>query len=478
VNAGVLLLIAILALLGGALWLGLRRFGALRLWPVGILILTAPLEIYRTNLGTFNLSLFRMALVWAGALTVLDFIRRSTRGWRIPAPLLPYGLILLIQMASLVFVSTNRTLGYRYFSQYLAGLAAAVVIAYWARARDLKTIIVLFLSGATLPAIGAAWRVMSVSAGGSGSLPGVSLLPVDPSVAAERGRAFYLPGGAQRIQSTFNDPNHFGFFAATVLCIGLAALLTVVIERRERSGPRLIVPTAAAVATLSLALIGSYSRSAWLLAGASTILLASLIGIPLWRRLIDLRLVAAVGVVLSLGVLVLAPVVANRVNPSNPGTAVSNTEHSRTLRIAAQLAVDHPLTGVGFGSYGRYAGEPLLVSSAHSTFFTTAAELGFPGLFLLIASMGLAAGFGAREVRRAPDPFRRVLLAGLVGSYGGLAIANIFYEVWFDDFQWVIYGAVLSLTCPPQLVLRRAMSRRVPLPAFTWQHGTASPSLR
>ncbi len=45
----------------------------------------------------------------------------------------------------------------------------------------------------------------------------------------------------------------------------------------------------------------------------------------------------------------------------------------------------------------------------------------------------------------------------LAGRHGGitlgLAAANILYEVWMDDFQWVLFGLLIALTADAQVAL-------------------------
>jgi O-antigen ligase len=450
---GVLLLGVIAAALAAVLWstLGDRRlFGV---WVVGLLMLTAPLEVYRTNIGPFNVSVFRIALVLAVCLLAPD-VWRHRRGLSVPVPFAVYGLLLGIQTLSALFVSTNGTLAYRYLSQYLAGLVAAAVVVRFARGVDPRRLASLYVIGGLLPALGAAWRIFSRLHGGSASLPGLSLLPVDPTIAGARGDASFLLGGPQRMQGTFEDPNHFGFFCATVLVLAGGLLLASVMGRRSGEGSGRTAPVAISCATGALLLIGSYSRSGWLLAAVAFCLLGVLLKGQLRTLLATRRaLTPALVAVLALGVVVV-PSVAARV--SDPGVSVSDSKHEQTMLLALKLALRHPLRGVGLGSYGRYADEPTLVSSSHSTFLTVAAEMGLPGLLALLAAVGTVIWFGLWAFRREPPGARKTMLAAVLAAYAGLAVANVAYEVWYDDFQWVLFGFAVALFDPPALVLRRA----------------------
>ncbi len=111
---------------------------------------------------------------------------------------------------------------------------------------------------------------------------------------------------------------------------------------------------------------------------------------------------------------------------------------------AVEMAVDHPLLGVGAGSfnsaYGRYyrdPDEPQRWISAHSIYFKTLGEYGFPGLFLLLYILyrtwrrnrelrrELVARPGEREM---PDYLPEVVNSCLIGyAVGGAFLTGINY---------------------------------------------------
>jgi O-antigen ligase len=131
------------------------------------------------------------------------------------------------------------------------------------------------------------------------------------------------------------------------------------------------------------------------------------------------------------------------------------------MSIAVKLATRHPLTGVGLAGYGRYADQPPLISSSVSTFLTVAAELGVPGLLLLVAAIGVTSVAGVRSVLRSPLADRGAL-AGFVAAYVALAAGNTIGEVWMNDFQWALFGLLLAVTTQPHIVLGdvRLLKRR------------------
>jgi hypothetical protein len=450
VSTGVLFLVSCLSALGACCYLALRLLGQSRLWVPAVLILTAPLEVYLVNVGPFNLSLFRVALGVSVGVTVVDVWRRRPHGLAVPATFIPYALLVALQLVSVAFVTPARSLGVKFLSEYLAGLVAAGMIVWFGRGASLKALLALFGLSAVLPELAAIWRTIFTPFGHQRPLPGLSLLPVSPVLAATRNAGSYLTNGVKRMEGSFGDPNHFGFFLGLVLILCVAGLLWQLGQRPHR--PWLVLSLFESAAVAAVLLVGSDSRSAWLLAAIGV---AGLLA--LWvrgrRHLLTWRRVATVVAVCAIGALIVGPVVLSRLNPASSATRVSNRIHEQTATLALDLLRSHPVSGVGLGAYGRYAGEPYPVSAAHSTVLTTGAELGVPGLLALLAAMGLTAIYAIRHVRRASADSDNVLVAGVAAGFVALALANLIYDVWTDDFQWIFFGLTVVATSPPSLRL-------------------------
>lgn len=445
------LLILLLALLviGAAVTIGLRAAGASHLWPAAILIATAPLEVYRSSSSAgANLSLFRLALLVAFAMYVRDLVRRRQQlPTALAVPFAIYGAFLTWQVLSLLFVTANKSLAYRYLGQYAGGLAAAFIVTRYARRRDAQVLVALVGASVVLPILASIYRVFSVKGGGQGDLPGLNELPLNPTIEAARQTGSFLLDGTQRLSGTFSDPNHFAFYAGTVFLV-LAGAVCRMLVTRPRGTARATLASGLLLVAVGVTVVGTYSRSAWLLVAVGLIVIAILLGRAFWSR----RRLLLTGVGLAVIVGVVTPLVASRLSASEPGNAISTNEHVHTMRVAVKLAVHHPLLGVGLAGYGRYVGEPPLVSAAHSTWLTVAAELGLPGLLLLFAAVIVTTGAAIRSSYRGP-PADRALLAGFTGAFVGLAVANVFYDVWMDDFQWMLFGLVLALTAQPMVSL-------------------------
>jgi hypothetical protein len=446
----ILILGVAFAVIAALVLVGLRSAKATRVWPAALLVVTAPLEVYRSSSGAgLNLSLFRIALLVGMVAYVVDLRhgRKRLPQW-LAMPFVLYAGLVAWQLVSLAFVTPNHSLAYRFLGQYVAGLLAAFIITRYVARRDLYLIAAVCGAGAVLPLVAAAYRVFSVRHGGSGDLPGLSELPLDPTIQAARRSGSFLLDGTQRLNATFSDPNHFGFYIATVFLIMLGAvcrlLLFVRPIPREQAAAYALLTTAAGVA-----MVGTYSRSTWLLGLVGVLLLGLLAGRSVWSRRRVLVTAVVGAVVLGLA----SPVIASRLGTSERGNAVSTHVHEHTMRIAVKLIAQHPVLGVGLGGYGHHAGQPPIISSAHSTFFTVAAELGVVGVSLLLGAMAVTS-IGAIKSARKTASGDRVLIGAFAAAYTGLAVANLLYEVWMDDFQWVLFGLVLAVTMQAQVSLR------------------------
>lgn len=130
---------------------------------------------------------------------------------------------------------------------------------------------------------------------------------------------------------------------------------------------------------------------------------------------------------------------------------------------AVEMAIDHPL-GIGVGNFQTYVLEYVsgltVIRSAHSTFFECLAELGGPGLMLLLAII-TAVMFRLNRVRRwarriDPVATARVgrwesrlhlgwqAMALRAGLAGYLACAMFTSRLWAEDL-WILFGLSICL---------------------------------
>ncbi len=203
----------------------------------------------------------------------------------------------------------------------------------------------LFGGAAVLPLLAAAYRVFSVSHGGSGDLPGLTELPLNPAIEAARQSGSFLLDGTQRLNATFTDPNHFGFYIATVFLVVLGITCRVIFFETPILWRTAACSVLLVIATV-VAIVGTYSRSAWLLAGVGVIVFSVLLGRSFWTRQRAIAVCAAGLVALGFA----SPLIVSRLSSSEQGNAISTQVHEHTMNIALKLVSTIPSAGLALAA--------------------------------------------------------------------------------------------------------------------------------
>jgi len=252
-----------------------------------------------------------------------------------------------------------------------------------------------------------------------------------------------------RIRASFS---HYMTFSGVLLVADLlliAQLVTGWGNRGWKSSWRWL-----ALVIINTALIGSYTRSAWVgLVVAITLLV--LVRSPKW-------LVAYPVVAVLFALLAPRPVidrVCSIVDLENP----SNIDRVSMAEAGAAMIADHPLTGLGPDmveeEYHRYRVSTAVraeIPHLHNAFIQIAAERGLPELAALLALMLLVCG---TSWRRFVDEGgfagpRADLLVGVVLALVAFSVAGLFEDNWGDT---EVQRFVLFLLAVPWcLELRRS----------------------
>jgi O-antigen ligase len=243
-----------------------------------------------------------------------------------------------------------------------------------------------------------------------------------------------------RVNSVFWDPSIYGRYLVVAI---LAALALVLVGLRGR----LLAWSYALVTALWLGLLLSFSQSSFAALVAGVLVAATVV----WRW----RAAAALG---ALAVLVLSvgfatPQVRTKLlDESRAGLDKATSSRAGLVANGIRIAGDHPLLGVGVGSFQRayadrtgLAGRDPQKAASHTTPVTVAAETGLPGLALLLW-LGVAA-LGATLVgAHRTEAGRTALVAGL--TLGAIAVHSLFYNALFEDpMTWAFFGlAALAAT--------------------------------
>jgi O-antigen ligase len=238
-----------------------------------------------------------------------------------------------------------------------------------------------------------------------------------------------------RVNSVFWDPSIYGRYLALAI---LAALAIALYTLRPRDLGILV----AFIVVAWLGLLVSFSQSSFLALVAGVLAAAALVW--RWKAAAAVGLVAAV--LLTVGFS--TPRVRNTMlRESKAGLNNATSGRASLVNQGIRIAVDHPIAGVGVGSFkvvyaertGLRGREPKKAAS-HSTPVTVAAETGFPGLALLAWLLAAALLAALRGLGRNL-PSRAALVVGL--TLGAIAVHSLFYNAFFEDpMMWALLALV------------------------------------
>jgi len=249
---------------------------------------------------------------------------------------------------------------------------------------------------------------------------------LDPSV---RGAVIVeLPGGEAflRAYGTLPHPNILSGFVLILLLGPLAFFL-----RKEKPNTLALLLLIPGISLLAL----TFSRSAWL----ALIVFSSVL---IWKsKYFDRRRLAIALAVMALSFVATLFPYRELVQARTVNTTAHSEEFSFIGRAwlngeAIRMIREYPLTGVGIGSFilelARRAGAGYVVEPAHNILLLAGAELGIPGLLLVMA---LSVSFAVR-LFKTQNP--RAILAG--ATLTGLGIISL-----FDHYLWTLAPGRLML---------------------------------
>ena len=224
---------------------------------------------------------------------------------------------------------------------------------------------------------------------------------------------------------------HYMTYAGLLMLMLCAALSRLLFDARDRAGALVVLPA------LSVALVVTLTRSAWIGAAAA----AGLLLVLRDRRLLALAPVAAV-VFLAIA----PPQVTDRLYSTFDLRDPTNRDRLAMLTAGAGMIGDHPLTGIGPGLveevYADYRPANAVNETnphLHNVPLQIAAERGLPALALWVWFVAAA----ARDlVRRLRDPASRTLAAGALAALAAMLAAGLF-EYNFGDSEFLMLLLVL-----------------------------------
>lgn len=259
----------------------------------------------------------------------------------------------------------------------------------------------------------------------------------------------------------FGDHQLFGSFLMILLpIVGIVAV-------SEPNPNRQLAAQSAAVMAATCLLL-SQARSAWVGAAVGLGVLSALALALAWRdqsiRRNKHRVAAPLLLlVLAVGFFLLiwpqtGTLVDRATSLQHADTVGTWQVRQHTWRGAWKMIADRPLTGFGLGLYAYYqkpytsdgipisviGGAPSLGEQAHNTYLQTAAELGLPGLLLLISVLVTFLIAGLWRVGAMEAGLRRSLLLGSMASTAAFAVDAYASPSWqcgqISMFLWLTLG--------------------------------------
>ena len=224
---------------------------------------------------------------------------------------------------------------------------------------------------------------------------------------------------------------HYMTYAGLLMLMLCAALSRLLFDARDRAWALVVLPA------LSVALVVTLTRSAWIGAAAA----AGLLLVLRDRRLLALAPVAA------LLFLAVAPAqVTDRLYSTFDLRDPTNRDRLAMLTAGAGMVRDHPLTGIGPGLveevYGDYRPANAVNETnphLHNVPLQIAAERGLPALALWL---WFVAAVALDLLRRLRDPASRTLAAGALAAMAAMLAAGLF-EYNFGDSEFLMLLLVL-----------------------------------
>ncbi len=432
-----------------------------------VFIVTLPFENALAIQGPMKITPSYLALIMLAVVCVVHPRRRTTYG-SVSSPLTPYLLAYLFVAAlslgmSIVapppqIVSASdllrwRATDYRGVVQFaflvFSASAFFVTVFFCSNSVRLRLVVSLFLAVSSLVALYAIFQMVGVW----------MRLPLVGAYAA----GLYEQPASLRPNSTFQEPMLFGHF----LLAGLPLLATLHLQRswldpadrRFYGWPALVV-----LLLMSVALMLTISRGAWLgaLASAAVIVVLS----PRRTRNRTMLMILAAGIVGVIAFIVAMGsaatawyTLANRFSLS--ASSVGAEQRFWYQMLLFELLQDYPLLGVGFGNYPLYqlAKFDLYgIAGAYGIYWQSLVETGLVGF----ASLMLMLFMALRVTRRAmigldASPWRPYL-AGWIASITGLFVAYLFHGDRLSIYVWVVFGLAMATT----LVVRGEPGARGP----------------
>lgn len=260
--------------------------------------------------------------------------------------------------------------------------------------------------------------------------------------------------GFPRIQSTALEPLYF----ANYLLLPLSLLLTLFLRK--------LSPFSRNLSLLLLLVAGvnfvlTVSRGGYIAGMVSLLFIAAFTFKQLFtlRNLLTVILVVALVSAISIRFLNQGEALEKFVeHAQNIFGGASYSERVETYEIAYRAILEHPVLGIGMGSFGPYASyHPYVVPSqgyqiVNNEYLELAAENGLLGLAAFVLILVTVGVRSVKAYRLTQSDFLKSAIIGLSAALLGILIQYNTFSILYIMHVWVTVGLLM---CVQQLILNR-----------------------
>lgn len=242
-----------------------------------------------------------------------------------------------------------------------------------------------------------------------------------------------------RVYSVFNNPNIFAEYLIMTIPMSVSLFWHSKLLHKK-----IVFLGTTLILTLSLLL--TLSRGGWL--GFAFAILIFII-------LVEQRLLLSL-IPISVGAIYLLPqTILNRILSIGNLTDSSNAYRIKIWEITLDIIKDNWVAGVGFGHlpykqvFETYI-RTMPIYHAHNTYLETAAEMGIPGLLILVFMIFILFKYAFQKLIQNRNKYIKVMTAGALAGIGGLlahgAVENVLYLPKIIINFWILVAFILTLT--------------------------------